>query len=105
MTDNNPDYMTSGLQDSKIRYSRNERTISGKLHDEMVMMDLDQGMYFSLNPVATRIWGLLEREMNIEELCMMLIDEYDVEPERCRLEVDEYLCEMIRLGLVAELTE
>jgi hypothetical protein len=83
-----------------ISYKRNSKTISGRLHDELVMMDLDQGKYFSLNPVATRIWDLLERTLMADELYMVLIDEYDVEPERCRIEVEEHLGEMVKLGLV-----
>jgi hypothetical protein len=85
------------------KYIRNSKTISGRLHDEMVMMDLDQGKYFSLNPVATRIWDLLEKPLTADGLCMVLIDEYDVEPERCRIEVEEHLDEMINLKLVFKL--
>lgn len=83
-----------------FKYSRNSRTISGRLHDEMVMMDLDQGKYFSLNPVATRIWDLLERELTVEELCALLREEYEVESRRCFDEVSELLGEMAKLGLV-----
>ncbi len=83
-----------------MRFVRNSKTISGRLHDEIVMMDLDQGKYFSLNPVATRIWDLLEKPLGTDELCVVLIDEYDVEPERCRVEVNEHLAEMVRLGLI-----
>jgi len=93
-------YSTSPGQDRKTKYSRNSRTISGRLHDELVMMDIEQGKYFSLNPVATRIWDLLEKPLTEDELCVILIDEYDVEPERCRLEVSEHLKEMVRMGLV-----
>ena len=85
---------------SMNKYIRNSKTISGRLHDELVMMDLDQGKYFSLNPVATRIWDLLEKPLAADELCMVLIDEYDVEPEQCRIEVEEHLSEMVRMGLV-----
>ena len=81
-------------------YIRNSKTISGRLHDEMVMMDLDQGKYFSLNPIATRIWDLLEREMSLEELCSLLREEYEVESHQCLDEVSEHLEEMKRLGLV-----
>ena len=84
------------------KYIRNSKTISGRLHDELVMMDLDQGKYFSLNPVATRIWDLLEKPQAADELCIVLIDEYDVEPEQCLVEVEEHLAEMVRLGLVLE---
>jgi len=83
-------------------YRRNGKTISGRLHDEMVMMDLDQGKYFSLNPVATRIWDLLERELTLEELCALLLEEYEVESRQCIEEVGEHLAGMVRLGLVIE---
>jgi len=70
-----------------IFYSRNSKTISGRLHDEMVMMDPEQGKYFSLNQVATRIWDMLEGELTIDELCAMLREEYEVESHRCNEEV------------------
>ena len=90
----------SPAPEGETLYARNSRTISGRLHDELVMMDLEQGKYFSLNPVATRIWELLETPSDIAEICKRLMDEYDVVPEHCRFEVEEHLAEMVRLGLV-----
>ena len=84
----------------KAVYSRNSKTISGRLHDELVMMDLEQGKYFSLNPVATRVWDLLEKPMDSAEICSVLMDEYDVNTEQCVIEVEELLEEMEKLGLV-----
>ena len=83
-----------------MKFVRNSKTISGRLHDEIVMMDLDQGKYFSLNPVATRIWDLLEKQLALDELCGLLLDEYEVNYDQCETEVKEHLDEMIRLGLV-----
>jgi len=83
-----------------IRYIRNSKTISGRLSDEMVMMDIDHGKYFSLNPVATRIWDLLERPLTIDELCLILMNEYNVDTELCRTDVDEYLSVMVTIGMV-----
>lgn len=82
------------------KYARSVKTISGRLHDELVMMDIEQGRYFSLNPVATRIWELLEQPMEAEELCVILMDEYDVEPQNCREDVSQVLKEMLGLGLL-----
>lgn len=91
----------AGITDGKtFLYSRNRKTISGRLHDELVMMDIDQGKYFSLNPVATRIWDLLESEMTLPELHRILVEEYDVDPDRCLIEVRDHLLEMEKLGLV-----
>lgn len=79
---------------------RNARTISGQLHDELVMMDIEQGQYFALNPVATRIWQLLHTPLDLEALCGKLLDEYEVDSERCHREVEAHLDEMRKLGLV-----
>lgn len=81
-------------------YIRNSKTISGRLHDEMVMMDLDQGKYFSLNPVATRIWDLLDKPVTVEWLCGRLQEEYEVNAEQCFEQVSALLYEMVRLRLV-----
>jgi len=89
--------------DQRTKYTRNSKTISGRLHDELVMMDLEQGKYFSLNPVATRIWDLLEKPMDSVEICSVLMDEYDVNAEQCAIEVEELLEEMGKMGLVQKI--
>ncbi len=81
-------------------YQRNNKAISGRLHDELVMMDVEQGKYFSLNPVATRVWDLLEKPLSVDDICAVLVDEYEIEAEQCRKEVGQLLEDMVRLGLV-----
>jgi len=83
-----------------VKYIRNSKTISGRLHEEMVMMDMDQGKYFSLNQTATAIWELLENPLTVEELCDRLMDEYEVDREQCLEEVKEYIDEMTKLRLI-----
>ncbi len=83
-----------------MRYERNKKTISGKLHDELVMMDMDQGKYFSLNQTATVIWELLERPLTIEELCEKLTEEFEIDVEQCEADTKQYLEEMMKLGLI-----
>jgi len=69
------------------------------------MMDIDQGKYFSLNPVATRIWDLLEESLDVDGLCKKLVEEYDVDIEQCINDVLEHLKEMLKLGLVLRVEE
>lgn len=84
------------------KYIRNSQTLSGRLSDELVMMDINKGKYFSLNKVATRIWDLLEKPLDLQKLCETLRLEYEVDEEKCQREVKEHLSEMIKLGLVNE---
>lgn len=87
------------------KYSRNNRAISGHLDDELVMMDIEKGSYFALNPVATRIWELLENPVSLDDLCQQLQEEYEVDQALCRRETEECLAEMIKLGLLFEIVE
>lgn len=81
-------------------YIRNEKTITGQLDENLVMVDIEKGNYFSLNTVATRIWELLEAPLTVDDLCKKLTDEYDVSLEQCRTEIENYLSQMQELDLV-----
>ncbi len=83
-------------------YIRNQETISGQIDDEIVMVDIEKGSYFSLNAVATRVWELLDEPLTLASLCDRLLTEYDVNPEECRADVAEHLTQMQTLGLVRE---
>jgi hypothetical protein len=84
------------------KYTRKNDAISSKLQEERVILDIEKGKYFSLNPVATLIWEILEQALTIESLCDQLIEEYDVESEKCKLETTAYIQEMVKLGLIRE---
>ena len=83
-----------------IKYKRKYDTITGSIQDELVMMDIKKGKYFTLNPVATRIWVLLDKPLDIDEICNQLLIEYEVDTDQCRQEVEELLSEMVKLELI-----
>ena len=80
---------------------RNPQIMFTDLDDTVVMMDADEGMYYELDPVGARIWTLLETERSVEEMCALLVAEYDVTPETCRDDVLEFLGRAKELGIVA----
>ena len=82
------------------KYLRNQSTVASKLDDEFVMIDVDLGKYFSLNPVASSIWELLESPKTLNELQAALLQEYAVAPETCSKELDTFLSELMRMKLV-----
>ena len=56
-------------------------------NDEVVLLGLENGQYYHLNPTASRIWSLIEAPMVLMDLCATLISEFDVSQELCRQEV------------------
>lgn len=83
-------------------YIKNNESISSKLLDEQVILDIEKGKYFSLNPVATKIWDILEQPLTIDTLCDKLVEVYNIEKEKCRVETIAYIQEMMKLGLIRE---
>lgn len=86
-----------------IKYIRKKGAISGRLDDEMVMMDIEQGKYFSLNPVSTRIWDILEQPKTLKEMSVILLEEFEVDESQCLSEVEELLRKLLKLKLVEEI--
>lgn len=75
--------------------------LSARVGDELVMMSAEKGNYIGLSEVGARIWELLETEKEIGALCAELEREFDVAPETCRSEVQDFLEELVTHGAVA----
>jgi hypothetical protein len=67
---------------------------------EAVILHLEDGLYYGLNPVGARIWELVQAPVSVGEVQGALLDEYDVEPEVCRAELVALLAELAARGLV-----
>jgi Coenzyme PQQ synthesis protein D (PqqD) len=75
--------------------------LSAKVGDELVMMSAEKGDYLGLSEVGARIWELIETPQAIDAVCARLLDEYDVTPEVCRTEVENFLTELTTHGAIA----
>ena len=63
----------------KIIVSRS--VVSRTVGDELVLLDLEGGTYFGLDPVGLRMWQLLESGNTLGEVCEAILGEYDVPRE------------------------
>lgn len=80
--------------------TRNDEPVAVEVDRSVVMMSIDQGMYFGLEGTGPRIWALLEQPRSVRQLCEALMGEFAVEPEVCRREVCTFLEELRRAQLV-----
>lgn len=79
--------------------TRHPDMLSAEIGGEAVMMSIEKGAYFGLNPVATRIWDLIEQPKSLAELIAVIFGEYEVTPEQCEADVREFSADMIERGL------
>ena len=70
------------------------------LDGEKVMMNLDKGKYFSLNEVGSRIWTIISSSISIKGITDILIKEYDVDYETCKVEVIKFIKKLYEDDLI-----
>ncbi len=46
--------------------------------EETVLLHLDSGTYFGLDPVGTRAWQLIQAGKSLSQACDTIIEEFDV---------------------------
>jgi hypothetical protein len=80
------------------------RQVGADLGEEIILLHLENGNYYGLEEVGARIWRLMEQPTKVREIERVLLEEYDIEPERCHEEVVQLLSDLIDNGLV-EVTE
>ena len=80
--------------------ARNDEPVAVEVDRTVVMMSLDQGMYFGLEGTGPRIWAMLEQPRSVQQLCDALMSEFEVDEETCRREVCNFLEELRRAQLV-----
>jgi hypothetical protein len=68
--------------------------------EEAVLLNLKTELYLGLDPVGTRMWAVLHESASIEAAYEALLAEFEVEPERLRADLDEFLDKLIGQGLV-----
>ena len=68
--------------------------------EEVAILSLKGGTYYGLDEVGARIWGLIQEPKTVEEIRDVLIEEYEVEPERCERDLISLLESLADEGLV-----
>lgn len=84
------------------KYSRNKQIIDGELDNNQVMMHIEKGKYFGLNPVGKRIWELIEQPKSFQELTGILLSEFEVSEAQCTQEVQAFLGKAANYDIVVK---
>jgi hypothetical protein len=87
--------VTHSLLTLETRVVASDQQVACEVGDETVILNLKDGVYYGLNPVAASIWKNLKEERKVEDLRDMLMQEFDV---------DELQCTEDLFGLLSQLT-
>src|SRR5262245_37983699 len=73
--------------------------LSRQMDDELVILNLRDGVYYGLDQVGARVWRLLEKPVTVAALRESILAEYDVERSRWENDMQRLLRDLVEKGL------
>jgi hypothetical protein len=74
--------------------------VSADLSGEAAILNLTSGIYYGLNEVGASIWKLIQEPKRVNEIKKILLQEYEVEPDRCEEDLVNLLTELLSRDLI-----
>jgi hypothetical protein len=92
--------MTPVPLDARFHVARDVQ--SRRFHEEVVVLDLRRGEYFSLNEVGARVWDALSSGTTLREVIETLAVDYDTSVTQLSVDVLAVVEDLLRRELVVQ---
>lgn len=80
--------------------SRNGELLTSEIDGETVMMSVENGEYYGMDAIGSRIWGLIEEPRQVSDLVRLLLEEFDTDEETCLADALDFLSQLAEYGVV-----
>ncbi len=74
--------------------------LSCDLQGEAVVLNLQSGTYFGLNPMGARIWELIQKPAKVSDVLHELLEEYEVDASLCEADLVSFLNQLREQNLL-----
>jgi hypothetical protein len=78
-----------------------DRQLSTTLAGEVIILGLDDSIYYGLNGAGARIWELLQTPRTIRDVVDAITTEFDVDRERAAADLGALFTDLESRGLIA----
>lgn len=78
-----------------------DQQLSTTLAGEVIILGLDDSIYYGLSGAGARIWELLQSPRTIGEIVRIITAEFDAERDRVAADLDALLADLESRGLIA----
>ncbi|MEM8980600.1 MAG: PqqD family peptide modification chaperone [Pseudomonadota bacterium] len=91
------------MTEYETRFARNEKVVAADMGGETVMMDVDKGVYLSLNATGTQIWEALAKPASLPEITQKVREAFDVSAAGdLDAQVSKFVSDLKENGLITE---
>jgi len=77
-----------------------EDVVFRDLEGEIVLLNLETGIYFGLNPLGTRIWHLIRAHRSLQQVLDSVVEEYEVTTAQCEDDLLRFVALLREKGLI-----
>lgn len=92
--------MTTSRITCNSTISQIEDIVASDIDNEKVMMSIEKGQYFGLEPTGSRIWEMIETPVRVSDIIDTLLGQYDVDRETCERDLLAFLGELDEAGII-----
>lgn len=79
---------------------RSDQPISAEVDAEIVILSAKAGAYFGLGEIGSEIWKRMGTPRRISDICMELVEQYDVEPQTCERDTLAFMTQLLADDLI-----
>jgi len=87
--------------DSIGKLTISPNAVTRQVGDETVILHLGSGTYFGLDAVGARIWQLMGEGKSLDEICDVVLDEYEVSREDLERDITSLIKDLLAQDLVS----
>ena len=80
----------------------NDKIITRQLQGETVLLNMENGDYFTLNQMGTEIFSCISEGMDTEEIIEYLLENYEAGYDRVRKDVVSLIDEMKEKNIIID---
>lgn len=76
------------------------RQLSTTLAGEVVILDIDRGLYYGLDTVGADVWARLQSPITMGDLVDHVVERYDVDRSTAQTDIQTLLHDLFERGLI-----
>lgn len=92
--------MSSSTISSTTLLKRNPDMVAANIDGDVVMMGVDQGQYYGISGVGSRVWELLEEPISIDGITEVICREYETDSATCHDDMSKFVNELVKIDLI-----
>ena len=84
----------------KQKVSFSDAIFAQEVDGEMVLLDMNSENYFGLDEIGCDIWQALQEHKSLQAVYDVMLESYDVEPERLEKDLQVFVEQLKEAGLI-----